>query len=431
MNKALKVFLHEIRQNARRKAYWVTTIGVPLVGLLIVVGVIVYGNIQEARESEDPEAAPTEETTDEENETRIGYVDLSGEFPDLVVKGEEIPVYDSEEAASNALKSGDINAYYVIAADYAETGTVIRNAPQIDIMNLATEGFDIAMRQVLISRHIEDETQRKAVAMRLSDPANFRQEVVKPAGDAPPEETESEEVDDQAGFEADFPVVYLFAMTMIMSIFLTSNYLMRSVIEEKETRIVEIILTSVKPLELMIGKITALGTLGLLQMLTWLLGGYLIVRIGASQVPFLSNIDIPLNGIGIMIPYFILSYLMFAAFYASVGAISKSMKEGPQIATLITLPAMAPFYMSALITEDPNGTISTILSIFPLTAPFGMSQRIAITPVPLIEIVIGLVLLALTDIFLIWIAGRLFRVNTLLSGQRFSLKETIALIVRG
>jgi ABC-2 type transport system permease protein len=221
--------------------------------------------------------------------------------------------------------------------------------------------------------------------------------------------------------DTQFGTVYLFAILYLMSVFLTNGYLMQSVIEEKETRLIEILVSSVRPGQLLAGKILALGSLGLLQIVTWLAGIVLLLRflvnLPALATTFLANMFIPGDLLPIFLIYFVLGYLFFAAAYGAVGAISNSMQEGPQYAVIFTLPAALPFYFFTLFVTATDGPIPTIMSLFPITAPLSMVMRVVVSTVPAWQIVLSIVLLILADLAMLWLAGRIFRVNTLLAGQ--------------
>ena len=132
-----------------------------------------------------------------------------------------------------------------------------------------------------------------------------------------------------------------------------------------------------------------------------------------------------------MLLYFVLSYLMIGGLYAAIAAVAPSMREGPQMAVVVTLPAMLPLYFTSVFADTPNATLPVILSFFPLTAPMSMIQRLAIVDVPVIEVVISLVLLALGAAGAIWLAGRLFRVNTLLAGQLPKWRDLLRVVREG
>jgi ABC-2 type transport system permease protein len=237
---------------------------------------------------------------------------------------------------------------------------------------------------------------------------------------------------------ANFALVYVFAIALLMSLFVTNGYLMQSVIEEKETRLIEILISTVRPMQLLVGKILAMGSLGLLQMLVWVGGIFLALRLIAGDqataalgfLSSLANVQIPPGIVPLLVLYFLLAYTLFASLYAIVGALSNSMREGPQYAVIFTLPAVVPMYFISIFATSPDATLPTILSLIPITAPLAMTQRMLISSVPPEQIILSLGLLLLSVLAVMWLAGRLFRVQTLLAGQTPKLRD-IPRLIRG
>jgi ABC-2 type transport system permease protein len=238
----------------------------------------------------------------------------------------------------------------------------------------------------------------------------------------------------ESNFDSDFAIVYIFAITLLLSVFMTNGYLMQTVIEEKETRLIEILISTMRPGVLLAGKILALGLLGLIQIIVWigalLLVGKLVAGDPTSPLAALATISLEPTEVIVLILYFIFGYLFFAAAYGMIGAVSNSMQEGPQYAAVFTLPAAIPMYFIALFISSPDSPLAIILSLIPITAPLSMVMRVTISTVPLWQILVSLGLLILTDVFMIWAAGRLFRVQTLLAGQVPKLRD-IPRLLRG
>ena len=118
-----------------------------------------------------------------------------------------------------------------------------------------------------------------------------------------------------------------------------------------------------------------------------------------------------------------LAYFLFAGLYSIVGALANSLREGPQYAVIFTLPAVLPLYFLSLFATAPDGPIPTILSLIPITAPIAMAQRLVISNVPVWQVLLSLALLGLTAVGVMWVAGRIFRVQVLLAGQMPKLKD--------
>lgn len=417
-----RVFLFELRRNITRKGYLFMTFGVPLIAAVLLFG---YNAIQQANADAgdgDDTPAPLEFGALEQ----AGFVDHSG-LIDVVpdeLTGFFTP-YETEEAARAALDSDEIDAYYVIPEDYVDEGIVQMVVPQFGISVMETTPV-----QRLILDNLAGDVD-PIVLTRLRNPAIFQTVNLSRTdgnGDAAARDAE-------AGQDADFLLMYVLVISFLMGIFITSGYLMQSVIEEKETRLVEILIATVRPMQLLLGKVLALGLLGLMQIVVWLISVILIIVIGAqtSGIADIIPVDIiiiPWGRLPILLVYFILGYLLFAVLYGAIGALSTSSSDGPQYAVLFTLPAAIPFYFFMIFITSPHAPVPVILSMFPLTSPVSMIMRLSITDVPFIEVVISLALLALAVLGAAWIAGRLFRVQILLSGQTPKLKELPGLIFR-
>ncbi len=221
-------------------------------------------------------------------------------------------------------------------------------------------------------------------------------------------------------------------MALMFSAFMTSGYLMQSIVEEKASRMIEIMLSSVRPIELLAGKILAFGTLGLVQIIIWGLSLVLLIRRLPSMIPQMIGLTPPSAGqVVLLLVYFLLGYLLLATCYASIGAISTNMREGPQLAAVIAIPVGIPLYFLSVITTAPGGALAVGLSLFPFTAPTAMISRISVAEVPPLQIALSVLLLVVAIAGAMWLAGRLFRVNMLLSGQMPKLRDLPKLIREG
>lgn len=419
MHHTLLVFLYELRRNFRRRGYLLTTFGVPVL-ILVLMFVLQRVNLGGTQQMEEQIG----ELMENAGIQKGGYVDQTGLFtePTPNVAGVLTP-YPSEEEARAAMDAGEIEAYYIIPADYMDTGEVRLVLPRMSISQVS--GGPIT--QLILSTLARD--AEPEIINRILNPSNLREINLVI--------TNTQEGGDEAK-NANFALVYVFALALLMSLFVTNGYLMQSVIEEKETRLIEILISTVRPMQLLVGKILAMGSLGLLQMLVWVGGILLALRlIGGDQATMalgflstLANVQLPQGIVPMLVVYFLLAYVLFASLYAIVGAMSNSMREGPQYAVLFTMPAVIPLYFIALFATSPDAPLPTILSLIPITAPMAMTQRMLVSSVPTEQILLSLALLALTVLAVMWLAGRLFRVQTLLAGQMPKLRD-IPRLLRG
>jgi ABC-2 type transport system permease protein len=236
---------------------------------------------------------------------------------------------------------------------------------------------------------------------------------------------------------------------MYMAVFIYGMMVMRSVMEEKTNRIVEVMISTVKPFELMLGKIIGVGGVGLTQLAIWAVL-IPIIQITASafwgiDTSELTSLDPSIDQEEIMgdfamimaeisnqnwwsiIPlflfYFIGGYLLYASLFAAVGsAIGDDITEGQALTIPITIPVAIAFYIMITAVQSPNSTLAVFSSIFPLFSPIVMPARLAFEP-PIWQLLVSMVVLIGTCIFFTWIAGRIYRIGILMYGKKASFKD--------
>ncbi len=241
---------------------------------------------------------------------------------------------------------------------------------------------------------------------------------------------------------------------LFMFIIIYGNMIMRSVIEEKTSRIIEVIISSVKPVQLMLGKIIGTSLAGLTQFAIWVvLGGVLMVVVSAIlgidlaqlQTPqqdmvnqamqsdgaqaiaenvFVEITNLPIvNLIFAFIFFFIGGYLLYSSLYAAIGAAVDNETDTQQFMLPILMPLILAVYVGVFtVIEDPHGTVSTVFSFIPLTSPVVMLMRIPFG-VPLWQQGLSLLLLIGTFIFTVWFAAKIYRVGILMYGKKPTYKE--------
>ena len=198
--------------------------------------------------------------------------------------------------------------------------------------------------------------------------------------------------------------------------------MLSNITTEKQNRVMEILLTSVTPLQLMTGKIIGLGLVGLLQMIVWLVSALILLQFSGRTVTALQGIQIPPAIIGWGVLYFILGYTIFAGLMAGIGALVPNMREASQATFLVILPLIIPLMFISLLINRPDAALSIGLSLFPLTSPVAMMTRLAASPVPFWQLGLAAVLQTLAAVFIIRLVSGMFRAQNLLSGQPFSVK---------
>ena len=198
--------------------------------------------------------------------------------------------------------------------------------------------------------------------------------------------------------------------------------MLSSVSREKENRTAEILLLSIKPRELMLGKVVGLGCVALLQMSIWMSGALFSLSRSKELAGFSTAFSLPPGFLGWGLLYFIFGYFLYASLLGAIGALAPNAREGGQFTFIIILPLLIPIWFNVAFTEAPNGPVAMFLSMFPLTS-ISMMTRITATEVPLWQILLSLAGLAFTTYLVILLSARFFQAETLLSSDNISLKR--------
>lgn len=405
------VFVYELRRNITRRGFLFTTFGLPVIGFLVL-----FGSRLLANGGGSPEDQIQDLIFDTQGITWAGYVDYSGAFPEPGPLASRIMIrYETEDEAKTAMAEGEIDVFYVIPEDYIDTGDIKLVLPNFSLNKITSAAAD----QLFYSQFYDDVDE--TTMQRLVNPALIETFEIQPEGADSATDTAADQSRDQA-------VVQIFAILLFLSIMGTNGYLMQTVIEEKETHLIEILISSVRPVQLLVGKILALGSLGLFQMVVYVAALQLAITLSSDGSSFLSGLDISLGMWVAAFVYFVLGYLLFASAFGAVGAVSTSISEGPSISVIFVLPALLPWMFAAVIADNPNGAFSVIMSLVPITAPLGMLMRLSVTDVPIFQIVLSIVFLAAAIVGMMWFAGRLFRVQILLSGKMPGFRDIPKLI---
>jgi ABC-2 type transport system permease protein len=235
-----------------------------------------------------------------------------------------------------------------------------------------------------------------------------------------------------ASGEGMFIAGYVVMFLLYMAIILYAMNVMRGVILEKTSKVVEIVISATKPRSLMLGKIVGVGGVGLAQLGLWAIVALILIEYrgpvldlfgvsGSSfSVPPLSAADF-----AVVLIYFVLGFLLYAALYAAVGALVSSEQEASQLQMPIVLLLVIPVMCVGVVTGDPRGSITSALTLFPFSSPVLMPMRYLLDGVGTGELLLSLVLLVATIIGTVWLAAKIYRLGILLTGKRPSLREVV------
>ena len=225
-----------------------------------------------------------------------------------------------------------------------------------------------------------------------------------------------------------FMISYILALIIYMAILIYGQVIMRGVIEEKSSRVVEVVLSSLKPFQLMMGKILGIGAVGLTQFSIWTLFGIGASVYGTSFIPAGANFaipSIPPHVFVYFVVFFILGYFLYGTIYAAVGSMVNSEKEAQQLVMPITMFLIVPIMLMIFIIRAPNSSIAVFLSFIPFFAPILMFLRITVLLPPFGQIGASIVILILTILLMIWLTAKIYRVGILMYGKRPKLAEIV------
>ena len=411
------VMKHDIGVTLKQRSFWLFTFLVPV----ILLALNIYNVVESGSVGDSSTAASEEETAPEVAALpAIGLVDkanLIAEMPpgfpeDLFVR------FPDQAAARAALEDGAVEQYVYLPADYVRESQIEIYDLNFKIM-MAGEDMGVAplggnskwVLPYIINYNLVGDDQLLLALQNPVPGAKAEYHALRP-----PAEGESENQDLARVIGTALPYIYYFLLIM------GGSYLMRSVVAEKENRTAEVLLLSVNPRELMIGKMLAMSVVMWLQVIVWVGGGMVMLKQGADLLN-LAQYSFPPGFVVWAIVFLILGYLLYASVMAAAGAIAPNAREAGQVVWLLVLPLLPTLMFGTVFMEDPNGTLSTVLSLFPFSAPSAMVTRLAIAEVPVWQIIVSLAGLAVTAYLFIVLAARFFRSGNLLSQESFNWRR--------
>lgn len=400
MSKLWLVARHEYRRHVLKKGFILAVLSLPLL-VVLILGIGTFAELSEY------------------NGKDVGYVDLAGLLSNPIDapirqssprifyrKPVAMVAYRTQEAAQSALDAGDIQAYYVLAADYLDSRKVELVYDELPGKN-ARRQFWIWVQVNLAANRSPDAAYRVAqgtlMTVRTPDGIREHEESALP-----------------------FPLLgLLISLSVMILLMMSTGTLMDAVLMEKENRTMEVLITSISENELMAGKVVGIVSVALTQLAGWAVGAGLLVYIG-GHVPgleWLRTIRMPpgyLLTIGaVVVP----AYVLFAGVMAALGATIADSQESQQVGALSSFSFMAPLWFMVHIIRDPNGPLAVGLTLFPTTAVSTLCLRASLMQVPWWQTAASVVILSLSALGAVWLAARAFRLGMLRYGQRLNWRE--------
>lgn len=380
----------EYAHHFRRPMYLFTAFGIPL--MLLGVMLFVFSL-----------------SADEEGQLdkfqRIGYVDQAGVLAALPDAPERFVAMSDVATARAALEGDDLDAYMIIPPDYLDSGVV-------QIYSYDSPGFAIESAiNGLLRDGLAATAQTPYPPERLADPLDvtFRTLDGEQIGNSPED------------FLPRLLMPIIFVMLLFLGTNTTSQFLMGSVVQEKENRLVEVLVTSCTPEALMAGKLLGLGGLALTQLVAWGSVSWVVTLLNNDAGQFLQNSGITPQLAVLFLGLFVLQYGLIASIMLAVGASVAAEQEGQQIAGFLTLLSMAPIFVIGLFIEQSSSAIIPALNLFPLSAATTLLLRMTIgggAGPGWIAATVAVLVVSIGG--MVWLAARVFRLGMLLYGQRLS-----------
>jgi ABC-2 type transport system permease protein len=313
------------------------------------------------------------------------------------------------------LRLKEVDAYLILPPDLMQGGKVQfyrRNTSDL----LSTRRIQGALESVIREhRLIEAHVDRNTMA-ELARPVEFETTRISGSGS---------ERDSGGGFALVFGVGFV----MYLTVLLYGQVVLGAVIEEKETRIAEVLFSSVKPFTLMMGKLLGVSMVALTQLAIWGLAftGFALygVNLLASRGVPSTIPKIPLIFYLYFVVFFLVGYFVYATLYALLGSVVTTAQEGGQAAMPIIMMLVISFYLFLPVSRNPDSSLSFWLSMIPFFAPISMLVRIVTQTPPLWQILLSLLIGVTTATFLTWVAAKIYRVGMLMYGKRPSIPEVL------
>ena len=415
MNKIALIAKSEYLRRIRSPWFVVATLGVPFLAVAAF-------------------ALPALAFSDDDEPDRVAVVDQAGLFADLEAAVGDQAVLELADDPLDSLRArvleGDLEGVLVLPAGI-DTARDVRATYYAEAGLGAGSGLRAPVRE--------------AVRGARAQAAGADADAVAAFGSAVGVDRVTVRADGDGGDDAfgRFLLANVLALLLYMSILIYGMLVMRGVIEEKANRIVEVIASSVRPFELMMGKVLGIGTVGLTQLAVWvaiMLGisvaaGPLLAAFGPdpaaagalppgapSPADVLSGLLAP-DLLLAFVAFFLGGYLLYSSLFAAVGSAVDQESDAQSLQTAVILPLVIPVLFLTVVAESPDGGLALFLSLFPLTSPILMVVRMAVTEVPVWQVLLSLSLLAAAFVGMIALAARIYRVGILMYGKKPSLAD--------
>ena len=391
-SKIKSIIKHEIMSNIKRKQFIIMTVFIPIIFIVITLSSAYFSSY----------------TTNQ----KVGYIDNFGvSIPNNITKYNTVQQknitlsfkeYNSIEKGKNDVIDGKIDVFIIIPKDYLDNGTIIIYSKSKSVNPVIAE----TLRDILLANILKDKVDDKTY-IRVKSPLDLEIYSISKEGE------EKENI-----FSKMMPIG--FVMLLYLAITSVSGLSINSIIEEKQHRIMEVLLSFTNAKNIIVGKIFGISILGFVQMSIWLLFALPIVVVYALHIPMSLIVS--------AIVFFILAYLFYVSLLCGIASLFTTPKDAGQIISPILMIQMIPLLMLSLIFTNPNHYIIKVLSYIPFTAPQVMLMRMSITHVELWEVLASMGVMFIFSVLSFVLSVKLFRIGALVYDESIDLKKIIKII---
>jgi len=414
LSRIFAVIRREYLERVRTKAFWISTLVVPF----FLGAVMILPAYLAARGG---------------GEFRVAVLDLSGRFfdpirdeVDRLLSGDDEkltvtlvrqnPGTDpraTRERLKNEVQNKNFEGVLVIPATMPDEGQPEYVAPNVAAFKLLNV-LERSVNSVMVADRLTGAGLDPDQVRELTHRVGLKTLKLGKGG---------EETRDQG---QSFMLAYVFMMIIYVTVLMYGIYVMRGVLEEKSSHVIEVIISTVKPFELMLGKILGIGAVGLTQFLIWAALMAAISAPGAAAAVGISGIELPAVPAQLLVffvVYFVLGFLLYGTLYAGIGAAFDTEQEAQNFQGIVTMFLIVPLVLMMQILNQPDGTLSVVLSLIPFFTPMLMFLRMTLAPVPIWQVAASVVLMVGAILACTWIVAKIYRVGILMHGSKPKLKD--------
>jgi ABC-2 type transport system permease protein len=406
--KYLQVAKWEFLEKVKSKAFIISLVVMPLIMVLFGVlpgllaskpddKTIVIGVIDETGKI----IAPLAERLDEKYKLPDGR-------PNYLIRNlkEDVTPEEQRARAVKMVTGKKVEGYFHIPASAYDSGKVEYRAENVGNFRVG-ERFTRTIEEVIVEHRLKDQGLDAGLVRKLTKGIDVKSIKVSERGG-----------EKESGFLETFFSAYIVIMMLLFLVLTSGQLLIRSVVEEKSNRVIEVLLSSCSARDLMVGKILGLSGLGILQMLIWGVIGLGIALQTGTQLFAIENV-------ALSIVYLLLGYLLYSAIFVAAGSPVTTEQEAQQITSYVSLFLVFPIVLAMPAMQNPDSPLIRILTYIPLLTPAFMVMRIPIQMPALWEIIATIALLIVSSIFMMWVAGKIFRTAILVYGKRPTMRELL------